>query len=137
MPPSGWRRRSAFGRRPLTCDQDTQILRRSPSRRSHGCPDQVLQEQARFLLFSTTDLWRHGGFTHAGVLWAPSGLDRDGPVLKLMFGGGIYHYLSGALGNADVLGRQLAGDGAARLALRSRRPRPSRCSSASTSSSIA
>jgi hypothetical protein len=65
--------------------------------------------QARFLLFSTTDLWRQGGFSHGGLLWAPSGLDRNGPVLKLMFGGGIYHYLSGALGNADVRGAQLAG----------------------------
>jgi hypothetical protein len=66
-------------------------------------------DQARFLLFSTSDLWRHGGFTHAGVLWAPSGLDREGPVLKLMFGGGVYHYISGALGNVDVRGQQLAG----------------------------
>ena len=38
----------------------------------------------------------------------PSGLDREGPVLKLMFGGGIYHYVSGALGNADVRGTELA-----------------------------
>ena len=65
------------------------------------------QEQARFLLFSTTDLWRQGGFAHGGVLWAPAGLDREGPVLKLMFGGGIYHYVSGALGNADVRGESL------------------------------
>ena len=65
-------------------------------------------EQARFLLFSSTDLWREGGFAHSGLLWAPSGLDREGPVLKLMFGGGIYHYVSGALGNADVRGEQLA-----------------------------
>ena len=66
-------------------------------------------DQARFLLFSTSDLWGHGGFSHAGVLWSPSGLDREGAVLKLMFGGGVYHYLSGALGNADVRGVQLAG----------------------------
>ena len=38
----------------------------------------------------------------------PPGLDREGPVLKLMFGGGIYHYVSGALGNADVRGELLA-----------------------------
>ena len=66
-------------------------------------------EQARYLLFSTSDLWRHGGFTHAGVLWARSGLDREGPVLKLMFGGGVYQYTSGALGNVDVRGIQLSG----------------------------
>ena len=64
---------------------------------------------ARFLLFSTTDLWRQGGFAHGGLLWAPTGLDRDGPVLKLMFGGGIYHYISGALGNVEVQGGELAG----------------------------
>ena len=66
------------------------------------------QQQARLLLFSTTDVWRQGGFAHGGLLWVPSGLDRDGPVLKLMFGGGIYHYISGALGNTNVRGEQLA-----------------------------
>jgi Cellulose biosynthesis protein BcsS len=66
-------------------------------------------DQARFLLFSNSDLWRHGGFTHAGALWAPRGLDREGPVLKLMFGGGVYHYIPGALGGVDIRGIQLAG----------------------------
>ena len=60
-------------------------------------------------MFANTDLWRQGGFAHGGVLWAPKGLDREGPVLKLMFGGGVYHYRSGALGNADVRGELLAG----------------------------
>lgn len=71
-------------------------------------PDQLIQDQARVLLFATTDLWRHGGFSHGGLLWAPSGLDRDGPVLKLIFGGGIYRYISGALGNTEVRGDQFA-----------------------------
>jgi hypothetical protein len=66
-------------------------------------------EQARFLLFSGSDFWREGGFAHAGVLWAQNGLDREGLVVKLMFGGGIYHYVSGALGNADVRGQEYAG----------------------------
>jgi hypothetical protein len=79
------------------------------SSRALAGTDPSSDDQARFLLFSTSDLWRHGGFTHAGVLWAPSGLDREGPVLKLMFGGGVYHYISGALGNAEVRGRQLGG----------------------------
>jgi len=90
-------------------DQDSYILAalaRPVSAMS--APNFRSADQARFLLFSTTDLWRHGGFAHGGVLWAPSGLDRDGPVLKLVFGGGIYHYLSGALGNADVRGQLLA-----------------------------
>ena len=71
--------------------------------------DQSGPEQARFLLFSTTDLWRQGGFAHGGLLWSPFGLDQEGPVLKLMLGGGVYHYVSGALGNVDVRGQQLAG----------------------------
>ena len=71
--------------------------------------DRIHRQQARFLLFSSTDIWRQGGFAHGGLLWAPSGLDRDGPVLKLMFGGGIYHYISGALGNTEVRGELLAG----------------------------
>jgi hypothetical protein len=90
-------------------DQDAYILAalaRPPSGLSSQDP--LSQDQARLLLFSTTDLWRQGGFAHGGLLWAPSGLDRDGLVLKLMFGGGIYHYISGALGNIDVAGHQLA-----------------------------
>jgi hypothetical protein len=99
---------------PPDADQDTQILaalaRPSPDQpvREQASPQQANQDQARFLLFANTDLWRQGGFGQGGVLWAPAGLDRYGPVLKLMFGGGIYHYRSGALGNADVRGQQLA-----------------------------
>jgi hypothetical protein len=66
------------------------------------------QNEARFLLFAGTDLWRHGGFGHGGLLWSPDGLNRDGVVLKLAFSGGSYSYISGALGNAEVHGRQLA-----------------------------
>ena len=72
--------------------------------------------QARWLLFSNTDIWRQGVFSHGGVLWAPSGLDQQGLVLKLMFGGGVYRYTSGALGNTEVRGGLLAG--ARRLAQR-------------------
>jgi hypothetical protein len=96
-------------------DQDTQILaafaRPSPDQsvREQANPQQASQDQARFLLFANTDLWRQGGFGQGGMLWAPTGLNRSGPVLKLMFGGGVYHYRSGALGNADVRGQQLAG----------------------------
>ena len=68
-----------------------------------------MPDEARYLLFSSTDLWRQGGFSHGGLLWAPWRLNRDGPVLKLMFGGGVYHYLSGALGDTDVRGVETAG----------------------------
>lgn len=67
------------------------------------------RDEPRFLLFSTTDLWRHGGFLHGGLVWSPGGVDNEGFVLKLMFGGGVYRYISGALGDAEVSGRQLAG----------------------------
>jgi len=92
-----------------TCDdQDSYILAAlaRPAPIQHPS-SQFSQDSARSLLFSTTDLWRHGGFAHGGVLWAPSGLAQEGPVLKLLFGGGIYHS-SGALGNADVRGTEFA-----------------------------
>jgi hypothetical protein len=63
----------------------------------------------RFLLFSTTDLWRHGGFSHGGVVWSPKGINTQGFALKVMFGGGDYQYVSGALGDIQVNGRLLAG----------------------------
>lgn len=65
--------------------------------------------QARLLFFAGTDLWRHGGFAHSGAQWSPNGLDRDGFALKVMFNGGSYRYVSGALGNTEVRGRQFAG----------------------------
>jgi hypothetical protein len=66
------------------------------------------RDAPRFLLFANTDLWRHGGFAHGGLVFAPAGLDREGLVFKLMFGGGTYRYISGALGNIEVAGRQFA-----------------------------
>lgn len=69
---------------------------------------QTRPDDPRFLLFSNTDLWRHGGFMHGGVVWSPGGNDREGFVLKAMFGGGDYRYISGALGNVEVSGRLLA-----------------------------
>jgi hypothetical protein len=70
--------------------------------------NQPSDPQARFLLFASTDAWRNGGFNYGGVQWAPAGVDRQGFPLKLMFGGGVYGYVSGALGNAEVIGRQLS-----------------------------
>jgi hypothetical protein len=94
-------------------DQDTHILAayaRPPDAAAQDAAgrDAANQDQARILLFATSDIWHQGGFSYGGALWAPSGLDRDGPVLKLMFGGGLYHYNSGALGNIDVAGREFA-----------------------------
>ncbi len=61
-------------------------------------------DEPRFLLFSTTDLWRHGGFVHGGAVWSPGGVDKEGFALKVMFGGGNYRYISGALNNTEVVG---------------------------------
>jgi len=60
------------------------------------------------LFFSGGDLWREGGFIHGGVLWSPAGLEQEGFTLKLAFGSGIYRYRSGALGDVEVIGRQLS-----------------------------
>ena len=49
-------------------------------------------EDARIMLFSGRDLWRHGGFTHAGFVFAPNGFDHDGLLLKLLLSGGFYRY---------------------------------------------
>lgn len=66
------------------------------------------RDPATFLLFASTDVWRHGGFTYGGVQWAPNGVDNAGAVIKLMLGGGLYRYVSGALGNRLVTGQQFS-----------------------------
>ena len=49
-------------------DQDSYILaalaRPAPAQPPSS---QLSQDSARFLLFSTTDLWRHGGFAHGAA----------------------------------------------------------------------
>ena len=59
-------------------------------------------------MFATTDLWRHGGFTHGGAVWSPEGVHHEGFAFKVMFGGWSYRYISGALGNVEVTGQQIA-----------------------------
>jgi len=49
-------------------------------------------EDARFLLFSGRDLWRHGAFGNSGVIFAPGGLEQDGLLLKVLLSGGLYRY---------------------------------------------
>lgn len=67
------------------------------------------RENPTFLLFSGTDLWRHGSFTYGGLLWSPNGVDNAGFTFKTLIGGGSYRYLSGALGNIEVTGDQIVG----------------------------
>ena len=56
------------------------------------------------LFFGGTDIWRNGGFAHGGFLWAYQGLERDGPVFKLLLNGGFYRFRSGT---SEITGRQL------------------------------
>ncbi len=59
---------------------------------------------AHFLFFGGADIWRNGAFTHGGFLWAYQGLDRDGPVFKLLLNGGFYRFRSGPV---EITGRQM------------------------------
>src|SRR6266480_1694311 len=70
-------------------------------------------EDSHVMLFSGRDLWRNGAFAHGGFLFAPSGLDQDGLLLKILFAGGIYMYDAKNLGErvigAEGLAHVLAG----------------------------
>ena len=50
------------------------------------------------ILFSGRDIWLNGAFAHGGFLFAPSGLDQDGLLLKILFSGGLYRYDAKNLG---------------------------------------
>jgi hypothetical protein len=62
-------------------------------------------EQPTLLLFSGTDLWRHGGSVHGGLLWSPAGLDHEGFTFKLLSAAGVYRFHSGSLAT-DITARQ-------------------------------
>lgn len=61
---------------------------------------------AHFLFFGGADIWRNGGFAHGGFLWAYQGLDRDGPIFKLLLNGGFYRFRSNS---TEIVGRQVMG----------------------------
>lgn len=71
-----------------------------------ACADTAIGGEKTVLFFSGSDLWRHGSFSHGGLLWSPGGLERDGFTLKLLLGGGRYQYVSGALADSLVTGNQ-------------------------------
>jgi Cellulose biosynthesis protein BcsS len=58
------------------------------------------------MLFSGRDIWRNGAFAHGGFIIAPSGLDQDGLLLKVMFSGGLYRYDAQNLGGDRVVGAE-------------------------------
>jgi len=68
--------------------------------------DIEIDDEKTTLFFAGGDLWRHGLFSYGGLLWSPAGLDNQGFTLKILLGGGRYRYISGALGNAAVVGEQ-------------------------------
>ena len=60
-------------------------------------------DDPRIMLFSGRDIWRNGAFAHGGFIVAPSGLDQDGLLLKIMLSGGLYRY------DAQNLGKRVVG----------------------------
>ena len=60
-------------------------------------------DDPRIMLFSGRDIWRNGAFAHGGFIIAPSGLDQDGLLLKIMLSGGLYRY------DAQNLGERIVG----------------------------
>jgi hypothetical protein len=47
-------------------------------------------EDARVMLFSGHDLWRHGVFGYSGVVFAPGGFEQDGLLLKILLSNSLY-----------------------------------------------
>jgi len=45
-----------------------------------------------FMIFGGVDGWQNGLFSHAGLVWAPRGLNEDGFILKFLAGSGVYRY---------------------------------------------
>lgn len=72
---------------------------------------QPLAYLPQVMLFGGGDAWFSGGFVHAGLLWSPGGLEREGFTLKLLGGGGTYRYLAGgvAVTGTQVLGAVMPG----------------------------
>lgn len=58
------------------------------------------------MLFSGRDIWRNGAFAYGGLIVAPSGLDRDGLLLKVLLSGGLYRYHARNLGGERVVGAE-------------------------------
>ena len=72
--------------------------------------DMFRRDDDTLLFFSGTDLWRQGSFlVSAAAYGRPDGIDREGFAFKLLAGAGTYQYLSGALGDIEVTGRQFTG----------------------------
>jgi hypothetical protein len=73
------------------------------------------------MLFSGRDLWLNGAFAHGGFLFAQSGLDQGGLLLKILFASGLYRYDAKNLGGERVIGAERTRARSRRLADQARR----------------
>jgi len=69
-------------------------------------PASANDDDPHAILFSGRDIWLNGAFAHGGFLFAPSGLDQDGLLLKILFSGGVYRYDAKNLGGQQVVGAE-------------------------------
>ena len=69
-----------------------------------GAVETKRSDEPHFLYFIGGDQWPHWAFAHVGAIWSPGGLNNEGFALKLLANGGTFHYQSGALNDADILG---------------------------------
>lgn len=58
------------------------------------------------LLFSGRDIWRNGAFAYGGFVFAPSGLDENGILVKVLLSGGLYRYDAKNLNGQRVVGAE-------------------------------
>lgn len=60
----------------------------------------------RYLLFNGIDIWRANVDLYGGMLWAPAGLNADGPIAQLFVSRRFDHYQDGSstISKASVLG---------------------------------
>jgi Cellulose biosynthesis protein BcsS len=63
-------------------------------------------DDPRIMLFSGRDIWRNGAFAYGDLIVAPSGLDRDGLLLKVLLSGGLCRYHAQNLGGERVVGAE-------------------------------
>ena len=73
---------------------------------ANGGGEELHVELQHLLYFFGADMWQHWAFAHFGALWSPNGLNSEGFTLKVLLNGGAYRYVSSALNNSTILGRQ-------------------------------
>jgi Cellulose biosynthesis protein BcsS len=64
-------------------------------------------DEPHLMLFSGRDVWRSGLYAYGGMVWAPTGFEDDGLLLKILLSGGLYQYFAGNL-DQNVIGAEWA-----------------------------